>query len=106
MGKSFERNIVRFSVIIPCYNNEKWLRKCLTSVLTQSFQDFEIIFVDDMSTDSCGQIAREMLRPCDTIITNKTKRLNGGSRNEAIAIAKGEYTICLDSDDWLLYDRA
>lgn len=96
---------MRFSVIIPCYNNEKWLRQCLKSVLDQTFTDFEIIFIDDMSTDTCVQIAKEMLRPQDTILINTTKRLNGGSRNEGIVRAKGEYTICLDSDDWLLDNR-
>lgn len=97
---------MRFSVIIPNYNNEKWLEKCLKSVLDQTFQDFEIIFVDDMSTDGSLEVARSLLRRHDDkVIENESRRLNGGSRNVGILRAKGDYIICLDSDDWLKNDH-
>lgn len=96
---------MRFSVIIPNRNNCKYVRKCLESVLNQTFKDFEIIFIDDMSDDGSEQIARELLRPQDTFLENTTRRMNGGSRNEGIVRATGEYTICIDSDDWLIDDH-
>lgn len=97
---------MRFSVIIPNYNGEKYLEKCLRSVLDQTFQDFEIILVDDMSSDGSLEVARGLLRRHDDkILVNESKRLNGGSRNVGILKAKGEYIICLDSDDWLKDDH-
>ena len=96
---------MRFSVIIPNYNNAPWLEKCLTSVVNQTFQDFEIIFVDDMSTDDSVKIAERILRKQDTVVKLHTKRLNGGARNVGIIKAKGDYIICVDSDDWLKNDH-
>ena len=97
---------MRFSVIIPSFNNEEWIGKCLDSVLNQTFQDFEIIVVDDMSTDNSLEVIKSKLRPSvDIFITNQSKRLNGGSRNEGIIRAKGEYLIFIDSDDWLIDNK-
>ena len=93
---------MRFSIIIPNYNNEKWLPICLSSVRNQTFQDFEVLFIDDMSSDGSVELARGLLRRHDDkVIVNRTRRLNGGSRNRGIMRAKGDYIICLDSDDWL-----
>lgn len=92
---------MRFSIVIPNYNSEKWIEKCLTSVLNQTFQDFEIIVVDDMSTDNSVSIIKSLLRPQDKFIVNKSKRLNGGTRNVGIVEAQGEYTLHIDCDDWL-----
>ena len=91
---------MRFSVIIPNYNNAQYINRCLESVITQTFTDFEIIFVDDMSTDNSVELARKNLRPQDKLIINKSKRLNGGTRNVGIVEATGDYIICLDSDDF------
>lgn len=95
---------MRLSIVIPNYNNGKWLSKCLDSITSQTFQDFEIILIDDMSTDYSVEVAKQHLRPQDTLIINETKRLNGGSRNIGIMKATGEYIFCIDSDDWL-YDN-
>lgn len=92
---------MRLSIVIPNFNNEKWLSKCLQSITNQTFQDFEIIFVDDMSTDNSVEEARKYLREQDTLIVNECKRYNGGTRNVGILKAKGEYIFCIDSDDWL-----
>lgn len=91
---------MKFSVIIPNYNNEVYIKRCLESVLEQTFTDYEIIFVDDLSTDNSVNIAKNLLRKQDTLIRNKSKRLNGGSRNVGIIEAKSDYIICLDSDDF------
>ena len=93
------------SVIIPIYKVERYLRKCIDSVLNQTFNDYEIIVVDDLSTDNSVEVVKGKLRKQDKLIKNKSKRLNGGSRNEAIIRAKGEYLIFIDSDDWFIDDK-
>lgn len=92
----------KISVITPVYKVEKYLRKCVDSILNQTFTDFEVIIVDDGSPDSCGKIADEYLK-----IDKRVKVIhkeNGGApsaRNAGIEIAKGEYFYFPDSDDWL-----
>lgn len=92
---------IRFSVIVPVYKVEKYMRACVDSVLGQSFKNLELILVDDGSPDNCGRICDEMKRR-DGRITVIHKK-NGGlssARNAGIAAAKGEYMIFLDSDDF------
>ena len=97
---------MRFSVVIPVYNNKEWLPKCFDSVLNQTFTDYEVILVNDMSTDGNEKIIKEykskFKEKCRgiKIINNKTKRLNGGTRNVGIAEATGEYIVFIDCDDW------
>ena len=88
------------SIIIPVYNAEKYLGRCIESVLSQTYRDFELILVDDGSSDSSGQI-------CDAY-ANKDARIhvihkeNGGvssARNRGIKEALGEYIMFIDSDD-------
>lgn len=90
------------SIIVPVYNAEKYLRRCIDSILSQSFTDFELILVDDGSTDRSPQI-------CDEYATrDKRIRLihkkNGGvsaARNDGIDIAQGKFLTFVDSDDWV-----
>ena len=90
------------SIIIPVYNAEKYLRRCIESVLSQSFTDFELILVDDGSKDQSPQI-------CDEYSSQDTRvrvihKVNGGvsaARNDGLDIAKGEYVTFIDSDDWV-----
>lgn len=93
----------KFAIIIPNYNYAEWLEKCLNSVLSQTYKNYEIIFVDDMSTDNSVGIAENLLKSPHKIIKLKQKRLNGGARNEAyLHISDDVDYICyLDSDDWL-----
>lgn len=91
------------SVIIPVYNVEKYLRQCIDSVLVQTYENFEIILVDDGSTDSSLQICEEY-RNRDYRVSVYTQE-NGGqsrARNLGFKYAKGEYVYFLDSDDWIL----
>ena len=90
------------SVIIPVYFVEKYLERCINSVLAQTFTDFELILVDDGSPDNCGRICDEYAK--------KDKRIkvihkeNGGvsdARNAALEIVKGRYVTFCDSDDWI-----
>lgn len=96
----------RISVIIPVYNAEKYLNACLNSLLNQTYLNFEVICIDDASTDSSMEIleyfSKKDLRI--KIIRNKTNNGPGYSRNQGLNIAKGKYISFLDSDDWLNYD--
>lgn len=90
----------KYSIIIPNFNNGKWLEKCLNSVLNQTYKNYEIIFIDDMSTDNSLEIANRLLKD-HKVLTVPYKKYNGGTRNIGIMEATGDYIICLDSDDWL-----
>lgn len=94
----------KIAIIIPNYNYAEYLEKCLTSILSQTYTNYEIIFVDDMSTDNSVEIAKKFLKKPHKIIRLKQKRYNGGARNEAyLHISKDvDYVWYVDSDDWLL----
>lgn len=90
-----------FSIIVPIYRVEKYLNKCVDSVLCQTFDDFELILVDDGSPDKCGQIS-DNYESADSRIKAVHKN-NGGlssARNAGLDIATGKYIIFLDSDDY------
>lgn len=100
--KPFKKKDYKFSIIIPNYNNAEYLEKCLDSVLNQTYKNYEIIFIDDVSTDNSLEIARKKLtKENHKIIPLNQKRLNGGSRNVGIVEADSDYIMCIDSDDWL-----
>ena len=92
---------MKFSIIIPVYKVELYLRQCINSVLNQSYKDFELILVDDGSPDNCPVICDEYAsRDIRVKVIHKS---NGGlsdARNAGLDIAKGEYVLFLDSDDW------
>ena len=94
----------KIGIIIPNYNYEHTIEKCLNSILSQTYTNYEIIFIDDVSTDKSVEIAKSMLKPPHKVIELKQKRLNGGARNEAyLHLSKDvDYIFCIDSDDWLL----
>ena len=90
------------SVIIPVYNVEKYLSKCLDSVLEQDFDSFEIIAVNDGSTDSCGEILKEYAAKNENILVVEQENQGlGGARNTGIEKATGDYLLFIDSDDVL-----
>lgn len=96
---------MRFSILIPVYNVESYLRECIDSVLNQTFPDFEVVIVDDGSTDSSGCIC-DQYADCDHRIEVIHQRNRGLllARRAAIDEARGEYLLCLDSDDALRID--
>lgn len=90
------------SVIVPIYNTEKYIHKCLDSLINQTYKNLDIILVNDGSLDKAGDIAEEYSK-----IDNRVRvihKKNGGAssaRNEGLEIVKGEFTCFIDSDDWL-----
>lgn len=91
-----------FSIIIPVYKVEKYLPKCVESVLRQNFDDFEAILVDDGSPDNCPALCDEYAKKDNRI--KVIHKQNGGlsdARNAGIATANGKYVLFLDSDDYL-----
>ncbi len=86
----------KFSIIIPVHNVEKYLKTCLDSVKNQTFKDYEVLIVDDGSTDNSMSIAKKYNF---TLIESDYVGVSE-ARNIAIKKAKGEYLVFLDSDDW------
>lgn len=96
---------MRFSVVVPAYNVEKYLFECLQSVTAQSFQDFELIVVDDGSTDLTGTIADDFATASDKVkVVHKENQGLLLARRKGLALAEGDYVISLDGDDCLRAD--
>ena len=90
------------SVIIPVYNVEEYLRKCLDSVINQTYTNLEIICIDDGTQDNCGAILDEYAKKDSRIIVIHQENVGvTAARNSGLDIAKGEYIAFVDSDDWL-----
>ena len=93
------------SVIVPVYNAEKYLHRCIDSVLAQTYKDFELLLIDDGSKDSSGTI-------CDEYAAQDARvkvfhKENGGvssARNVGLDHARGEWIMHLDGDDWIEHD--
>ena len=95
----------KLSVIIPVYNVEPYLHKCLDSIVNQTYRDLEIVLIDDGSPDNCGEICDEYAARDDRIVIIHKK--NGGlsaARNDGIRRATGEWITFVDSDDWCELD--
>lgn len=91
----------RFSVIVPVYKVQGYLRECLDSILTQSCTDIEVIAVDDCSPDNCGNIIDEYAaRDARVTAVHLPRNVGlGRARNAGVGHATGEYLLFLDSDD-------
>ena len=100
-----EKYMPKISVIVPIYNVEKYLNRCIDSITNQTYKNLEIILVDDGSPDNCGKI-------CDEYAGNDSRirvvhKANGGSssaRNAGLDIMTGEYVMFVDSDDYIAPD--
>lgn len=91
-----------FTIIIPNYNNGKWLDRLFTSIYNQTYKDYTIVFVDDASTDNSLEVMRGWRKKYkQNFYVEKchTKRWNGGSRNVGMVYGLSEYTLFIDSDD-------
>lgn len=95
----------RISIIVPVYNSEQWLERCIQSIVTQTHTEWELLLVDDGSTDSSGDI-------CDRYAATDSRirvihQLNGGemaARATGVRNASNEYILCVDSDDYIAKD--
>lgn len=91
-----------FSVIVPIYNVERFVKQCIDSILSQTYGNFELILVNDGSTDKCPEICNVYAESDKRIrVIHKS---NGGlvsARNAGVLVAKGEYVVYVDGDDWV-----
>ena len=97
--------MIKLSIIVPIYNAQNHLKKCIESIINQTEKDIEIILIDDGSTDDSLKICNEYQRKDFRI--NVIHQKNSGvsiARNQGIKIAKGEYIGFVDSDDWIDLD--
>ncbi len=90
------------SVIVPVYNVEKYLPRCITSILLQTYSNIELLLVNDGSTDRSGRICDDYEKADNRIkVIHKSNSGVSESRNAGIAVASGEFIVFVDSDDWL-----
>lgn len=95
-------NVPNISIIIPIYNVEKFIDKCILSVINQTLQDIEIILVDDESPDNCPQMCDDYAKKDSRIkVVHKKNGGLGFARNSGLEVATGEYVTFLDSDDFV-----
>ena len=97
--------MIKLSIIVPIYNVERYLNRCVDSILDQTFTDFEVILVDDGSPDRCPTICDEFLEKDPRV--RVIHKENGGisdARNAALDITRGEYIGFVDSDDYIAPD--
>ena len=94
---------MKVSIIVPIYNVEKYLRKCLDSLVAQTLNEIEIILVNDGSKDDSKKIMKEYKNnyPDKIICIYKENGGQGSARNEGLKVAKGKYIAYVDSDDWI-----
>ncbi len=94
-----------FSIIVPVYNVKPYLRKCLESLVNQTCKDREIIIIDDGSTDGSGEICDEYdQKYSDIIVIHQKNQGSSKARNTGLSIAKGEWIVFVDDDDWVSTD--
>jgi len=105
----------KITIIIPVYNTEKYLHRCLDSILAQTFTDFECILIDDSSKDNSIEICEDYAKKDNRVIALKNDKNMGASltRQKGLSYAKGEYIQFIDSDDYIekdmlekMYDKA
>lgn len=96
---------MKFTIIIPCYNSEKWIKECVISALSQTHKDLEVIFVDNESTDKSVEIVREIKKDYPELIMSSAKNIYRHSYQEPVEeglrIATGKYFTILGSDDYI-----
>lgn len=99
------KNKPQISIIVPIYNIQQWLDRCIKSVLNQDFKDFELILVNDGSTDDSAQVCKKYITKDSRIIFLNKK--NGGlsdARNYGLKYANGKYIVFIDGDDYVSSD--
>lgn len=98
---------MKFSIVVPVYNVVHYLEKCLQSIFEQNYSDFEVILVDDGSTDGSGDLCDSyMEKDARVKVIHQRNQGLSAARNTGIAAAEGEYLVLVDSDDWLCDQHA
>ena len=96
---------MRISIIIPVYNGAKTLNRCLQSVVAQNFEDYQVIIVNDGSTDDTLAMADEWISRDSRFQVFSQKRCGPGmARNVGLTLASGEYVVYMDADDYWVRD--
>lgn len=97
---------MKISVIVPVYNVENYIEKCLDSILSQNFDSYEIIVVNDGSTDNSLEILKKYQKNNfnKIVLIDQENGGQGSARNNALKIARGKYIFYVDSDDWIEYN--
>jgi len=95
----------RVSVVMPVYNTDTYIKQAIQSILDQTFTDFELIIIDDASTDRSAEIVKSFTDPRIIFIQNEKKGTIVSARNQALSLARGEFIAPLDSDDIAYPDR-
>ncbi|MDM8109657.1 glycosyltransferase family 2 protein [Phascolarctobacterium faecium] len=100
------RTFIKVSIIVAIYNVEKFIKKCVESIINQDYHNIEIILIDDCSTDNSGKICDTFARVDNRIIVihNSVNMKQSTVRNLGISKATGEYIVFVDGDDWLAKD--
>ena len=97
--------MIKISLILPIYNVEKYLERCIKSILNQSYQNFEIVLVDDGSSDECSQICDKWKEKDNRIkVVHKKNEGLGKARNTGMEYITGDYVWFVDSDDFIVYN--
>lgn len=93
---------MQFSVIVPVYNVREYLSRCLDSILEQSWQDYEVIIIDDGSTDGSGELCDHYGACCPVVrVIHQENAGLSAARNTGLDHARGEWILFVDSDDWI-----
>jgi glycosyltransferase involved in cell wall biosynthesis len=95
----------KVTVLIPVYNRERYVRDAIDSILAQTFTDFELLVIDDGSTDGSQEVVRSYCNPRIRLVCNEINQGIPKTRNTGIRLARGEYLAFLDSDDWAYPER-
>ena len=98
-------NMEKVSVIITCYNSSSYVTKALESVLNQTYDNLEVIVVDDASTDDTCAVVQKITDPRVTLLKRTVNGSCGAARNTALPVVTGRYIAFLDSDDYWLPDK-
>ena len=93
---------MKYSIIVPAYNTEKYIDKCLKSIFSNTYKNFEVIIVNDGSTDKTEDIINKYIKKYDNIIHIKQKNMGlSMARNNGVKKATGDYLLFIDSDDYV-----
>lgn len=91
------------SIIVPVYNVEKYIGRCINSILSQSYDNYELILIDDGSSDSSLNICKSFVSDNVVVISQSNEGVSS-ARNRGIDIAKGDFISFIDGDDWVEED--